>query len=217
MAPGAALASQLRVDQFGLTRTTALGCAATLGRRSAVDALLGAGADPRVRDAGKHGLTALHNAAYNGHTDTARILVRRGADPLAELSVANSRETCLAMALRLEHIDTYTFLQKARDSRTLLAKLLTWARAPKQLAKCSAEKLAEKIAARFDRDLSAGQCVELDAAADLVELQRRIEQGDAAFAAETQLEVSKRAARWKKPKAGGGKGGKKKRGKKGRR
>jgi len=144
------------------------------------------------------------------------MLVRRGADPLAEASVAIGRETCLASARLLKHFDTCKFLQNARDSRALLVKLLTWARAPKQLAKYSPEQLATKIAAKFAKEVGVGKCVELDAAVDLVNLQRRIEQGYDAFAAECRLEIDMRAATWKKPKARGGKKGKKK-GKKGRR
>ena len=86
------------------------------------------------------------------------------------------------------------------------------------LATYSPELLAAKIAAKFAKEAGVGKGVELDAAVDLVELQRRIEQGADAFAAECRLEIDMRAATWKKPKARGGKRGKKKKkGKKGRR
>ncbi|MGY8641608.1 MAG: ankyrin repeat domain-containing protein [Verrucomicrobiales bacterium] len=66
------------IDAADGNGTTAIMQAATNGRKAAVEALLGKGADPRHVNA--LGRTALIGAAEKGHTDVVRLLLGRGSD-----------------------------------------------------------------------------------------------------------------------------------------
>ena len=62
--------------------TTQLHEAAWLGRAETVQALISAvGADPNSYSIRRHGGTALHKAARQGHVDTVRVLLSAGAGP----------------------------------------------------------------------------------------------------------------------------------------
>ncbi|MDE2715782.1 MAG: ankyrin repeat domain-containing protein [Chloroflexota bacterium] len=62
--------------------TTQLHEAAWLGRAESVQALISAaGADPNSYSIRRHGGTALHKAAHQGHVDTVGALLSAGADP----------------------------------------------------------------------------------------------------------------------------------------
>ena len=61
--------------------TTQLHEAAWLGRAETVQALISAaGADPNSYSIRRHGGTALHKAAHQGHVDAVRVLLSAGAD-----------------------------------------------------------------------------------------------------------------------------------------
>ena len=86
-----------RLDDYGLS---ALMRAAAWGRMTIVDALLKAGADPKLMNGGK---TALHHAAANGHAGVIRALARGKADINARAS--GTDDTPLGAAVKAGHAE----------------------------------------------------------------------------------------------------------------
>ncbi len=82
-----------------------LWCAAEMGDLAALDRICSHGVDVNARN--KFGMTALMRAAYHGHAQMVRALVRRGADPnLAR----NDKFTALALAAFFGHTETVRIL-----------------------------------------------------------------------------------------------------------
>lgn len=89
--------------------------AALYGHTPCVELLLGAGAQPGVRD--PDGSTALHDAAAGGYTDVVRLLLE--ADPRLALTTDDDGDTPLHNAARGGHAESAQLLLDAGADPTV--------------------------------------------------------------------------------------------------
>src|SRR5260370_1059497 len=82
--------------------------AARWGKIGDVKAALAAGADPTAKNEWQQ--TPLHFAAWEGHTDTARLLIEKGADLTAS---DRQQQTPLQLAALSGYTDLVTMLRDA--------------------------------------------------------------------------------------------------------
>jgi uncharacterized protein len=99
------IAAGARVDQMAPDGNTPLLDASREGHVAVVEALLDAGADPRIVDGGNMKATPAHKAGYMGHPDVARLLV---ADRHLELDAQGpfNGYTALHDAIWHGHLET---------------------------------------------------------------------------------------------------------------
>jgi uncharacterized protein len=100
------ICAQVPPSAEDLSNYTAIFAAAARGDAKQIDTLIAKGERVDVRDA--YGRTPLHVAAYRGHHEAMRMLVRTGADP---------------NALENDHYDIVTIAAVANDISTLTVSL----------------------------------------------------------------------------------------------
>lgn len=101
-----AICAQVSPSPEEVSKYTGIMAAAARGDAKRIEALIAKGEKPDVRDG--YGRTPLHVAAYGGHHETMRVLVRAGANP---------------NALENDRYDIVTIAAVANDISTLKAAL----------------------------------------------------------------------------------------------